>query len=101
LHVVFCTCPPEHAPDLARKLVEKKLAACVNLIPGVRSFYHWEGELQDDREDLLVLKTGEAALPRLLRELPNLHPYEVPEVLALEVAEGYPPYLSWVEAQTG
>lgn len=100
MHVVLCTCSPEQAPDLARSLVEDRLVACVNLLPGIRSLYRWEGEIQDDAEVLMILKTSPETLPRLLEELPRRHPYDVPEVLALEVDQGFEPYVAWVREQT-
>jgi periplasmic divalent cation tolerance protein len=82
--------------SLARTLVEERLAACVNLVPGVRSIYRWEGEVQDDREVLLIVKTREDALPALTARIGALHPYDVPEVIALPIAGGSEAYLAWL-----
>lgn len=84
------------ARKLARALVAERLCACVNVVPGVRSFYRWEGKLHDDRELLLVMKLPAARLPALKKRLPALHPYELPELVVLEVKDGLPGYLSWV-----
>ncbi len=100
MRVVLCTAPPERAPELARTLVERRLAACVNLIPGVRSVYRWKDEVQDDAETLMVIKTGEARIADLVAAVPGLHPYEVPEVIALGVLERHAPYAAWVEEST-
>ena len=94
--VVLCTAPPEAAADLARGLVEAGLAACVNRLPGVTSVYRWEGAVQEDAEVLLVCKTTAAALPALEDHLRARHPYDVPEVVALEAAHVEPRYLAWL-----
>lgn len=99
--VVFCTIPPADAEAMARAIVENHLAACVNIIQGVRSFYRWEGRLCDDPESLLVIKTTEARFHELLDFIKALHPYTVPEIIALPVSEGNPDYLRWVEGETG
>jgi periplasmic divalent cation tolerance protein len=98
--VVLSTVPDEAvASRLASALVERRLAACVNIIKGVRSLYWWEGNLQDDAEVLLVCKTGEAHLSELTAVLEELHPYDCPEVVALPVVGGSAAYLGWVVDQ--
>jgi len=101
--VVLSTAPDEvTAKDLAGTLVEERLAACVNLVPGLRSLYWWEGQLQDDREVLLICKTDAEHVERLTDRLHNAHPYDCPEVVALEVVGGSGRYLSWIhEVLTG
>lgn len=95
--VVLSTCPdPDTASRLARMLVEQRLAACVNLIPGLRSVYEWEGRIEEDAEVLLVIKTSRARYPELEARLTEAHPYEVPEILALDVTAGLPAYLAWL-----
>jgi periplasmic divalent cation tolerance protein len=99
--VVLVTTPtPDRAAELARALVEERLAACGNVVPGVRSIYRWEGKVQDDAEALLVLKTTRARFEALRERVLALHPYAVPEVLALPVADGSAPYLAWIAAET-
>lgn len=99
--VVLVTAPsPEVAADLARALVEARLAACGNVLPGVRSIYRWEGKVQDDAEALLVLKTTRDRFEALRDEVLQRHPYEVPEIVALSVDAGSERYLAWVTAQT-
>lgn len=101
VRVVFCTCPSgQVAGDLASTLVNERLAACVNLVPGVRSIYVWQGVLCDDVETLLVMKTTAAAFDALRERIAELHPYETPEIIALPVNEGHAPYLEWVLANT-
>jgi len=94
--VVLLTAPPGEAHDLARALVERGLAACVNVVPGLRSVYRWEGRLQDDPESLLVAKVLRAGLPALLAAVHELHPYEVPELLVLAPEAGSSAYLAWL-----
>jgi periplasmic divalent cation tolerance protein len=99
--VVLVTAPtPERAAEIARALVEERLAACGNVVPGIRSIYRWEGEVQDDQEALLVLKTTRDRFEALRERVVALHPYQVPEVLALEVEAGSAPYLAWIAAET-
>ncbi len=99
--LVFTTLPnSDKAADLARALVEERLAACANLIPAIRSIYRWEGKLQDENEVLVLLKTRSENVERLKARILELHPYEVPEVLAVPVESGYQAYLDWISAQT-
>lgn len=99
--VVLCTCPDGAvARRLAGGLVEAGLAACVNVLPAIRSIYRWEGEVQDDEEVLMIVKTRGAAYPELEAWLLEHHPYEVPEVLALPIRQGSPAYLEWLNAET-
>lgn len=98
--VVLVTAPgPEKAAEIARALVEERLAACGNVVPGLRSIYRWEGKVQDDPEALLVLKTTRPRFEALRARVLALHPYEVPEVIALPVEAGSAPYLEWIAAQ--
>ena len=100
--VAFSTAPSaEVAEQLARALVGEGLAACVNVVPGVTSYYRWKGELQRDAEWLLVIKTRAARLEALKAALVRLHPYEVPELVALGVEDGLAPYLAWLDESTG
>jgi periplasmic divalent cation tolerance protein len=97
VRVVLVTAPDlEVARSLARVLVEARLAACVNLVPGVRSLYRWEGEVQEDQEVLLVVKTRADRGAALTSRLLDLHPYDVPEVLELSAVGGNEAYLRWV-----
>lgn len=102
--VCFCTCPdPDTAQRIADALVAERLAACVNLVPGLRSVYRWQGAIQTADEVLLLIKTTDARLAALTARIQGLHPYELPEVIAVEVAGGLAAYLDWVaeQARTG
>ena len=97
--VVLITAPTADAAALlARTLVEEGLAACGNVLPAIRSIYRWDGEIHDDAEAMLVLKTERRLVPALKERLPALHPYQVPELLVLPVEDGLGPYLDWVAA---
>jgi periplasmic divalent cation tolerance protein len=99
--VVLCTTPSaEVGAALARKLVEAKLAACVNIIPAIRSIYRWQGETKDDAESQLVIKTQSVCYPALERLIRDHHPYDEPEIIALPITRGSPSYLSWLRAET-
>ncbi|HDK37993.1 MAG TPA: divalent-cation tolerance protein CutA [Thiolapillus brandeum] len=94
---VFCTCPDDSvAQTLALALVEKKLAACVNIINSIKSVYRWQGEIQQDTEVLLTIKTTTNGWGKLQQALLELHPYDVPEIIALPIVAGNKDYLSWV-----
>jgi len=98
--VVYVTAPQDAAPQLARTIVERRLAACVNIVPQVRSVYRWQQEICDDAESLLVIKTRAALLSPLQQAVVELHSYDVPEVIALPVRGGHEPYLRWLEQET-
>ena len=95
--VVLVTCPTRAlARRLARTLVTRRLAACVNVVPGVESTFQWQGKIDRCREVLLIIKTTPPRLAALRRAVLSLHPYDVPEVIALPLVDGHPPYLAWV-----
>jgi periplasmic divalent cation tolerance protein len=97
--VVLSTCATEaDAERMARALVDGRLAACVNVVPGVRSFYHWKGGIDSSQEFLLIVKTSRDLFPALRAEIEKLHPYELPELLALPVVDGAENYLMWLQA---
>ena len=99
--VVLVTTPTaERAAEIARALVTERLAACGNVIPALRSIYRWEGKIQDEAEALLVLKTTRNRFEALRERVLALHPYQVPEVIALPVEAGSAPYLAWIAAET-
>ena len=97
--VILSTVPPSKSAEIARALLDLHLVACVNVAP-VRSWYRWKGEFCDDEEHLLILKTRKENTDIVIRELRALHPYEVPEIIALPVTAGYTPYLAWVRGET-
>jgi len=99
--VVFSTAPSAgEAERLARALLQERLIACASLVPGVTSLYRWQGAVQKDAEVLMVMKTRRGRVPGLLERLSALHPYEVPEALALPVVDGLPAYCRWVMDET-
>lgn len=98
--VVLTTCgSEEEAARLARLLVDERLAACAAVTPRVRSYYHWQGKLEESEEWALTLKTRRGLFPALLERIRAAHSYQVPEVLALPVADGNPDYLDWMERE--
>ncbi|HEX6571187.1 MAG TPA: divalent-cation tolerance protein CutA [Steroidobacteraceae bacterium] len=100
--MVLSTCPnAEVAGELARALLEGGHAACVNVVPGVRSMYVWKGAMQADDEVLLVIKTTAARFPALRDTLVAKHPYELPEVVAVGIEDGHHPYLDWLADPRG
>lgn len=97
----FCTCPEAYTAErIATTLVEERLAACVNLLPGLRSVYRWQGQVEATDEVLLLIKTSAEAYLPLQDRLRELHPYELPELVAVEPALGLPAYLQWVADET-
>ncbi|MDP3702877.1 MAG: divalent-cation tolerance protein CutA [Candidatus Omnitrophota bacterium] len=95
--VVLTTCPNRTvARRIATALVTKRLAACVNLLPGIESTFRWEGKIDRANEVLLVIKTTRRRFGALARAIKHLHPYEVPEIIALPVTIGAAPYLRWL-----
>jgi len=100
--VVLSTCAsPEEAEKIARALVEKKLAACVNILPAVRSIYHWKGAIEDDRETLLLIKSSRALFGELRAEIEKLNSYETPEAIAIPIVDGLERYLEWMAEALG
>lgn len=98
---VLSTCPDEAtATRISEALVSERLAACVNRIPGLRSMYRWQGQVQDEPEVLLLIKTTRDRFNALEVRLKALHPYEVPEIIALPVVAGSAEYLAWVSRET-
>lgn len=99
--LVLSTCPDaETAARIARALVEERLAACVSRIPGMASTYRWQDEIREDAEVWLLIKTTRDRFDALRGRLVELHPYEVPELLAIEVVDGHPAYLDWIATAT-
>jgi periplasmic divalent cation tolerance protein len=101
IRTVLVTAPDaEVGADIARQLVDARLAACVNVVPGVRSIYRWEGAVREDAEAVLIIKTEASRCEELASKVQALHPYDLPEVLVLAAVGGSAPYLAWVEAET-
>jgi periplasmic divalent cation tolerance protein len=98
--VVLSACgSEEEAARIAAKLIDARLAACVNLIPKIRSFYRWRGKIEDSTEWMLVIKTSRPCFEPLRSVLEAAHSYELPEVLALPVIDGSPNYLAWLDGE--
>ncbi|MFC3716615.1 divalent-cation tolerance protein CutA [Luteimonas soli] len=98
--LAFCTCPDAAtASRIADALVGERLAACVSVLPGVQSVYRWQGGIERADEVQLLAKTTATRMPALAERIVALHPYELPEVVAVEAAAGLPAYLEWISAQ--
>jgi periplasmic divalent cation tolerance protein len=98
--IVLTTCgKSEDAEKLAQGLIEKRLAACVNVVSGVRSYYRWQGKIENDAEFLLIVKTARGLVDQLRLELEKLHPYELPELIVAPIIDGSPNYLAWLERE--
>lgn len=102
MRVMLCNVPPEAGPRIAKALVEARLAACVNVLPPVRSVYIWNGQLCEDTELTLIIKVSEQRVQATRERLLELHPYELPEVLVLpvDVDASHTPYVQWVRDNT-
>jgi periplasmic divalent cation tolerance protein len=98
--VVYVTAPEEEAVDLAKTLVEERLVACVNLVPGLRSIYWWQGKVEDEPEVLCMMKTRSNLFESLRDRVRQLHSYEVEEIIALPILAGNLPYLDWIKENT-
>ena len=100
--IVLCTCPDlATAERIAETVVGERLAACVNIVPGLTSIYRWEGQIQRDAELLLLIKTRQEVYPLLEARIRELHPYQIPEIIALPIQTGSAAYLHWIVDQTG
>ncbi len=99
--IVFCTVPSTEIADIiASKLVKNKLAACCNILPGMKSVYRWKGKIESSNEVLLLIKSTENNFKRLESEVRILHPYEVPEIISVTVQNGLPEYVEWIKQNT-
>ncbi|MDR1311231.1 MAG: divalent-cation tolerance protein CutA [Burkholderiaceae bacterium] len=99
--LVYSTVPDEEtAQRIARQLVEQRLAACVSCLPQVHSVYHWQGKVEEARETVLMIKTTRSRFQPMADRLRLLHPYDIPELIAVPVAAGLPDYLNWIQEET-
>ena len=101
VRIVFISLPREEARGMAKKIVEERLAACVNIIPKIESFFWWEGKIENDEEALLIAKTSQQKVEKLITWVKDNHPYPVPEVITVPLSEGLPDYIDWVIEETG
>lgn len=99
--IALITAPGSIAEELAREIIDARMAACVQVFPGGRSFFRWDGDVQSETESLLICKTAEHRIDDISRLLTLRHPYEVPELLVVPVESGLPSYLSWMLQETG
>jgi len=100
--VLYCTVPnADEAKSIARLLINKKLAACCNVIPGLISIYRWKGKMEEENEVLLYIKTSSKKYEQLEKEIKMIHSYSVPEIIAIPVANASQAYLDWIIEMTG
>jgi periplasmic divalent cation tolerance protein len=101
MRVLFCTAPVDAAPQLVRRLLEEKLIGCGNILPGARSLYWWQGAIQDDAEAVIWMETTAQRVDAAIARLAQLHPYDVPKIVALDPAAVNEPYGAWLRAVLG
>ena len=97
---VLVTCPHTESERIAKKVLEKHLVACVNVIENIKSYYWWKGNLETDTESLLFMKTKEGHFESLKNIIEQIHPYENPEIIALPIIKGSEEYLHWIADET-
>jgi periplasmic divalent cation tolerance protein len=98
-HLIYCTCPNrETAESIARQLVSDKLAACVNIVPGVQSVYEWQGQIETAQEHLLLIKSPQAGYAAIESAIKAIHPYQLPEIIAVAIERGSAEYLKWIDS---
>ena len=100
MKLIITTCEEDKAEEIAGYLLKEKLVACVNIVGPVKSKYWWEGKIEAGNECMLFIKTGDELVPLVRRKLKEIHPYQVPEIISLEVGEVNSEYLAWVEKVT-
>jgi len=99
IELILCTCPDRGTSEkIAKRLVEDRLAACVNILPGLTSIYSWQDRLEMAEEHLLLIKSARDCYPAIEQAISDLHPYDLPEIIALPIAHGLPDYLKWIDA---
>lgn len=99
VQIILCTCPDqETAENIARLLIERNLAACVNILPGLTSYYRWQGQIELAQELLLLIKSSSARYSSVEAAILENHPYELPEIVAVPVEQGLPDYLHWIDS---
>ena len=98
-HLIFCTCPDlQTAEHIAEHLVRQQMAACVNILPGIQSIYVWEGQIESAQEHLLLIKSPQAQFPAIEAAIKSLHPYQLPEIIAVPIECGSSDYLKWIDS---
>lgn len=97
--LVLCTCPDEEtATSIAENVVAQNLAACINIIPAIKSIYHWQGNVESAQESLMLIKTQKDKFDSLSNTITTMHPYETPEVISVDMSNGLPEYLKWLSS---
>jgi periplasmic divalent cation tolerance protein len=94
--IALSTCPPDASDQIAKELVQKRICACVNIIRGLSSTYHWKGKIETETEDLLFMKTTSQRVQSLKQALVKAHPYEIPEFIVIPIIQGHSAYLDWI-----
>lgn len=97
----FVTCPLGKGHELAHCVVKERLAACVNIIPAIRSIYRWKDQIEDDAEELLVIKTNAEKWKEFESRMKEIHPYDLPEIICFRIEGGFAPYLEWLKSNIG
>lgn len=100
MRVIFCTCPKDLSNTIAEAVLHERLVACVNIIEEIKSKYWWNGELNTDIESLLIMKTRDDLVDSVVRKIRKVHPYQVPEIISIEIKEGNIEYLEWIKKET-
>jgi periplasmic divalent cation tolerance protein len=100
IRVVYISIPRDEADAFARQIVEERLAACVNIVPKIESYYWWDGAINHDNEALLIVKTTQKKFAALREYVQENHPYELPELIALPLVDGLPEYIAWIREET-
>ena len=97
--IILCTCPDKNtAENIARLLVKDKLAACVNILPGITSIYTWREQIESAQEHLLLIKANKETYQAIATAIKKQHPYELPEIIAVPIENGLPEYLHWIDS---
>jgi periplasmic divalent cation tolerance protein len=95
--LVLCSCPDkEIATTISENIVAQHLAACINIVPGIKSVYHWQGNVESAEESLMLIKTHQQKFSSLKNTITTMHPYEVPEIISVDISDGLPKYLDWI-----
>lgn len=98
-HLIYCTCPDlSSAQRIAEHLIAEQLAACVNILPGVQSVYAWQGQIESAQEHLLLIKSPQPHYAAIEAAIKTLHPYQLPEIIAVAIARGSDEYLTWIDS---
>lgn len=100
IRVVFVSLPRDEAKSLARRMVENRLAACVNIVPKIESFFRWDDKVEHDEESLLIIKTTQQRFDELRAWVVENHPYDLPEIISLPLSDGLSDYIAWVKKET-